>query len=425
MNTLHSAAVATAAALLSLADPAAAVIDAERVITGLSSPMFVTAPAGDSRLFVVERAGRIRIWDGDEVLEPPFLDITTEVNQAGEGGLLGLAFAPDYATSRAFYIYYTADGAVQGSPLESRISRFRAQQANPNRADAAEKVLLRLDQPFDNHNGGTLAFGPDGFLYMGFGDGGDQNDPGDRAQDGDELFGKMIRLDVDFASFTDDYTIPPSNPFAGAGDGTRDEIWAIGLRNPFRFSFDREEDDLYIGDVGGGAFEEIDVEPAGDEGGRNYGWDVLEAEQCRDPDPGEPPCDFAGFTDPVHAYAHFGPCNAVTGGVVYRGSNADLAGQYLFADYCNSTIWTLVWDGAGGIVGDVVDRTDELEPDAGDYDGIVAFGEDGAGEVYIVDDGGEVFRIVPEPAHAVMLAVGALVLAGAKRRRAVLQSCQG
>jgi glucose/arabinose dehydrogenase len=412
-----------AAAAVLLPSYASAEFSTERVMTGLNQPIFVAAPPGDPRLFVVEREGTIRIWDGAQLLDPPFLDIETEVNAAGEGGLLGLAFAPDYATSRAFYVYYTADGE-SGSPLQSRISRFRAQAGNPNLAELnagapAEKVLLRLNQPDTNHKGGTVAFGNDGLLYMAFGDGGGQGDPQDRAQDGAQLFGKMIRIDVDFAAFDDDYTIPASNPFDGTGDDIRDEIWAIGFRNPFRFSFDSQTGDLYVGDVGGSAFEEIDVESASDAGGRNYGWDVKEAEECRDPSPGEPPCNDPGFTDPVHAYGRFGSsCNAVTGGVVYRGSVPELRGHYFFADSCTSDIWTLEWDGGGGIVGDVVNRTAALDPPQGQgtIDAIVAFGEDADGEVYIVDNGGEVFRIVPEPAHALLLLTGGGVLAFAQRR---------
>jgi glucose/arabinose dehydrogenase len=417
MSKCHLALAAAAALLLS--SNASAEFSVERVIDGLTQPIFVAAPPGDPRLFVVERQGKIRIWDGAQLLEPAFLDIEDRVDTAGEGGLLGLAFAPDYATSGAFYVYYTADG----SPLESRISRFRADPADPNRAeiqggDFREKVLLSLDQPADNHNGGTVAFGNDGFLYMAFGDGGGQGDPQDRAQDGAQLFGKTIRLDVDFSAFTDDYTIPSSNPFDSPADDVRDEIWAIGFRNPFRFSFDRTTGDLYVGDVGGSAFEEIDVESADDAGGRNYGWDVKEAEECRDPSPGEPPCDDPGFTDPVHAYARFGSGgNAVTGGVVYRGSVPELQGLYFFADSSTSNIWTLEWDGGGGIVGGVVDRTDELDPDGPtSIDAIVAFGEDAEGEVYLVDAGGEVFKIVPEPAHALLALTGCSVLAFARRR---------
>jgi glucose/arabinose dehydrogenase len=394
-------------------------IPVERLITGLSAPMFAAAPPGDPRIFVVEREGLIRIWDGDEILEPAFLDLTEEVATAGEGGLLGLAFAPDFALSRAFYVYYTASG-TGGFPLESRISRFRARADDPDRAAIAEKILLRLDQPFDNHNGGTIAFGADDYLYMGFGDGGSGNDPDDNAQDGDTFLGKMIRIDVAFEAFDDGYAIPPTNPFALSAGNVRDEIWALGLRNPFRFSFDRTTGDLYIGDVGQDAFEEIDVEPAGDLGGRNYAWDVLEAEQCNDPDPNEPPCTDDGFTDPVYFYAQVEDnCNAVTGGVVYRGTRPGLDGHYFFADVCTDEVSSFVWDGGGGTVGPVVDRTSQLAPDAGEIGSIVAFGEDGAGEVLIVDSGGEVFRIVPEPAGAWLLAAGAAVLAAAMRARSV------
>jgi glucose/arabinose dehydrogenase len=222
--------------LVLLGGPASAQITTERLISGLNAPIFVASPPGDPRIFVVERAGLIRIWDGDEILEPAFLDITADVNDDGEGGLLGLAFAPDYATSRAFYVYYTADGNG-GNPLESRISRFRAEAGNPNHANPTEKVLLRVDQPFDNHNGGTIAFGADDLLYMAFGDGGDANDPQDNAQDGTTLLGKMIRIDVAFSDFDDDYTIPPGNPFASPSDDIRDEIWSFGGGEPYSVGY--------------------------------------------------------------------------------------------------------------------------------------------------------------------------------------------
>jgi glucose/arabinose dehydrogenase len=403
------------------AAPAAAVISVERILVNLDQPVFVTSPPDDPRLFIVGRQGTIRIFDGNDVLDPPFLDITAKVDDGGEGGLLGLAFAPDYATSRAFYVYYTADGSG-GNPLESRISRFRAMDGAPNTADPAEKVLLRVDQPFSNHNGGTVAFGPDDYLYFGFGDGGDGGDPLDAAQDGTTLLGKMIRLDVAFTNFDDDYAIPGDNPFAGP-DGILDEIWAFGLRNPFRFSFDREEGDLYIGDVGQGLWEEIDVEAYPSDGGFNYGWDVREGDHCyTDPDgggdPGEPACNDPDLVAPVHEYAHAGPCNSVTGGVVYRGSNPELAGHYLFADYCRQQIWSIVWDGAGGTVGPEVDRNSDFAPDVGSIESPVAFGEDAAGEVYIVDaSGGEVF-LVPEPGAPLLLAAGGALLAARARRRA-------
>jgi glucose/arabinose dehydrogenase len=402
------------------AAPAAAEISVERILVSLDQPVFVASPPGDPRLFIVGRQGTIRIFDGSDVLDPPFLDITAKVDDGGEGGLLGLAFAPDYATSRAFYVYYTADG-TGGNPLESRISRFRAMDGAPNTADPTEKVLLRVDQPFSNHNGGTVAFGPDGYLYFGFGDGGDGGDPLDAAQDPTTLLGKMIRLDVAFTDFTDDYAVPDDNPFLGP-DGILDEIWAFGLRNPFRFSFDRQDGDLYIGDVGQSAWEEIDVEAYPSDGGFNYGWDVREGDHCySDPDgggdPGEPACNDPDLVAPVHEYAHAGPCNSVTGGVVYRGSNPELDGHYLFADYCRQQIWSFVWDGAGGTDGPVVERTQAFTPDVGSIESPVAFGEDAAGEVYIVDaSGGEIF-LVPEPGGPLLLAVGGALLAARSRRR--------
>jgi glucose/arabinose dehydrogenase len=400
------------AALLTVPAASSHAVPVVRIAAGLSAPIYLAAPEGDDRLFIVERGGTIRIRQGAQLLATPFLDISDRVDDQGEGGLLGLAFAPDYATSRAFYLYYTADG----NPLTSRISRFRANGSDPNLADddvGQEKILLSVNQPADNHNGGTVAFGVDGMLYMGFGDGGGQNDPQERAQDPGTLLGKMIRIDVDFSNPTDDYTVPNDNPFVG-NNAYEPEIWSVGFRNPFRFSFDRLTGDLYIGDVGQNSLEEIDVEPASSNGGRNYGWDVMEGTSCFEaPDPGEPACNAPSLTLPVHEYDH-GEGLAVTGGNVYRGSTPELQGHYLFADYESDKIWSFEWDGAGGTVGAVVDRTAEFAPDQGTLGSIVAFGEDGAGELYIVDIGGEVFR-VPEPAQLLLALVGAAVLGGVRR----------
>ncbi|HEX2485179.1 MAG TPA: PQQ-dependent sugar dehydrogenase [Myxococcota bacterium] len=413
MTTRHDLLLLGLLATALAASAPAAAIPVVRVASGLSSPIYAASPPGDPRLFIVERGGVIRILEGGAILPTAFLDIHERVDTGGEGGLLSIAFAPDYATSRAFYVYYTTDG----NPMTSRISRFRANAANPNVADddpTQEKILLSVNQPETNHKGGTVAFGPDGMLYMGFGDGGGQFDPGERAQDPTTLLGKMIRLDVAFAQFTDDYAIPDDNPFVGP-DGIDDEIWAIGFRNPFRFSFDRETGDLYVGDVGQNTTEEIDFEPAGLPGGRNYGWDVMEGTNCVEaPDPGEPPCNDPSLVLPVHEYGH-GQGLSVTGGVVYRGSRVpELEGHYLFADYSANKVWSFEPDGVGGIVGDVVDRTSELAPDQGAIGGVVAFGEDADGDVYLVDLGGEVFH-VPEPAQGLLAAVGAALLAGARR----------
>ena len=407
-------------ALVSGLSTSAAGVGLERLPIDPVAPIFVAAPAGDPRLFVVERGGTIRIFEGGELLDPPFLDISNRVDDGNEGGLLSVAFPADYATTRAFYVYYTADGSAPTQP-QSRISRFRAMAGNPNVADPAEKPLLTLEQPDDNHNGGTVAFGPDGMLYMGFGDGGGARDPLEAAQDRGTLLGKMIRIDVSFTNFDDDYAVPPDNPFVGAGEPL-DEIWDLGLRNPFRFSFDREGGALYIGDVGQDRQEEVDVEPPPDtkdnRGGRNYGWDVMEGTECFNEanDPDEPDCLSQELTLPIHEYSHAGEPCSITGGVVYRGAaRPDLRGQYLFADYCSAEIWSLLWDGGGGTEGPVVERTAELEPDSGVLDNPVAFGEDGAGEVYLVDQDGDIFRIVPEPAEALMLAAGAAALLASAR----------
>jgi glucose/arabinose dehydrogenase len=399
----------------------------QRILSGLREPVFVGAPVGDERLFVLERRGVVSIYRDGALLDPPFLDIRPVVNDRGEGGLLSIAFPEDFSASRAFYVYYTVDGPV-GFPLTSRVSRFRVRRDDPDRAAADQKVLLELDQPNDNHNGGTIAFGADDLLYIGFGDGGGANDPAEAAQRGDTWLGKLLRLDVSFDAFSDDYTVPPDNPFVGDPQ-VLDEIWALGFRNPYRFSFDRETGDLYAGDVGQNRIEEIDAEPrpdpgAGNPGGRNYGWDVKEGSECFEaPDPGEPACSDPSLVDPIYEYRRGSGSCSVTGGVVYRGSLPGLVGDYLFADFCSARIWGLVWDGGSGIVGDVIDWTPVLEPDVGFIGAPVAIGEDGAGEVYIVDFGliggssGEVYKIVPEPASTLLVATGTLVLGAFARRR--------
>jgi glucose/arabinose dehydrogenase len=405
---------------LSLSGPASA-LGLERLPIQPNAPIFVGAPAGDPRLFVVERGGTIRIFAGGELLDPPFLDISGRVDDGNEGGLLSVAFPENFASQQAFYVYYTAFGNAADEP-ESRISRFRVSGGNPDVANSQdEKILLRLDQPYDNHNGGTVAFDLDGMLYFGFGDGGLRFDPLEAAQDPGTLLGKMIRIDVSFQEFEDDYAIPPDNPYVGAGEPL-DEIWDLGLRNPFRFAFDREEGALYIADVGQDDWEEVNVEPRPDtkdnRGGRNYGWDVMEGDDCFDEpnDPDEMDCNAPQLILPVHQYDHTGEECSITGGVVYRGAaRPDLDGHYLFGDWCSGRIWSLLWNGGGGVVGGVVERTDELLPDVGALDNPVAFGEDGAGEVYVVDQDGDVYRVAPEPAGALLVAVGAAALLAAQR----------
>jgi glucose/arabinose dehydrogenase len=364
-------------------------IRAKLVVSGLTAPLFVTAPAGDPRLFVVERAGRIRIVQNGAITGT-FLDITSKVSTAGESGLLGLAFPPDHATSRFFYVYYIElDG-------DSVLARYQV-SANPNVANTAETQILNVDQPSTtNHKGGTIAFGADGFLYWGLGDGGGSNDPAERAQDGTQLLGKMLRLDVGVPPAPDslpvagaNYAIPAGNPFAAPG-GTRDEIWSLGLRNPYRWSFDRTTGDMWIADVGQGAREEVDFEPFDDTGGRNWGWDVMEGTLCNLTDPApSPPCNAPSLSLPVHQYPHSGGNCSITGGYVYRGIYVPVAtGLYFFGDYCTGNIWSLDPDTLA-----VTPRTSELSPAAGATNRLVGFGEDGGGELLIVHSTGSIFQL--------------------------------
>ncbi len=383
--------------LLLGADSGAQSLGTERILTtsDLDQPIFVTAPASDDRLFILQRAGQILIYENDALLATPFLSIPG-VATTGEGGLLGLAFPADYATSGFFYIYYTAAG------LTSRVSRFEV-SSDPNIASVeSEFNFFALSQPFDNHNGGTLAIRGD-FLYLGLGDGGGANDPDDRAQDNTDAFGQMLRWNI-----------------AGGSPGNAD-AYAYGLRNPFRFSFDRANGDLYIGDVGQDAREEIDIQLGTDESFLNYGWDVEEGTRCNDPDPSEPPCGSASITDPMWEYAHANVAycsGTVTGGIVYRGSIAEIYGHYFFADYCMDKIWSFEWDGDAVLSAEIVDRTSQFLPPVGAIENIVAFGEDGFGEMYIVDLSGEIYRVVPEPASGALGAgIAALALLGRRRRR--------
>jgi len=385
--------VVLAAAFALLAPPAAAQsgpVIAELAATGLAAPLFAAAPSGDPRLFIVERAGRIRILAADGSLSPTsFLDISSRVSTSGERGLLGLGFPADYAASGLFYVYYTDS---PGGRLV--LSRFSV-SADPGVADPAETVLLVIDHPASNHNGGTVAFGPDGFLYVAPGDGGGGNDPDENAQNPGSLLGKMLRLDVGVPPAPDSlpvpgeaYRIPADNPFVG-DDGVRDEIWALGLRNPYRFSFDRETGDLWIADVGQGQREEIDFEPLDDPGGRNYGWDVMEGTRCNTTDPAPaPPCNDPSLTLPVHEYAHAEGRCSVTGGYVARSALGALRGLYLFGDYCTGQIWSL--DPATFAV---QERTAGLGGAAGPDFQLVGFGEGGAGELYVAHQGGDLWRL--------------------------------
>ncbi|MDW8325393.1 MAG: PQQ-dependent sugar dehydrogenase [Anaerolineales bacterium] len=343
-----------------------------RITGGLTKPVFLTH-AGDARLFIVEQPGTIRIFENGRLLPVPFLDIRDRVNDgANEQGLLGLAFHPRYTENGFFFVNYT------GANDETVIARFSV-TSDPNRADpAGEKVILTIEQPYRNHNGGDLAFGPDGYLYIGMGDGGSAGDPENRAQNLRSLLGKMLRLDVDNG---EPYGIPPDNPFVVRGDA-RPEIWAYGLRNPWRFSFDRATGDLYIADVGQNAYEEVNFQPAGSSGGENYGWRYFEGTHEFKDAADAPP----EVVPPIAEYGRGDGCS-VTGGYVYRGAALpELNGVYFFGDYCSGLIWSLRRDAAGAWVRETFGDTDFT---------ISSFGEDAAGELYVLDHrGGSVYLIV-------------------------------
>jgi glucose/arabinose dehydrogenase len=345
-----------------------------RVASGLANPLDLQAPPGDpSRLFIVEQRGRIRVLRDGQLLGAPFLDVTSRVSSGGERGLLGLAFHPRYAENRRFFVNYTDRSG------NTHIAEFHA--ADPDRADpGSERTLLVVDQPFANHNGGGLAFGNDGMLYAGLGDGGSGGDPLGNGQALDVLLGKILRLDVDGSRLA-----PSDNPFVST-PGAEPEIWALGLRNPWRFAFDRATGDLYIGDVGQGEREEVDIGLVSRHGGENYGWNIREGTRCYS----TPSCRSAGLTPPVAEYTHADGCS-ITGGVVYRGCRMPgYAGTYFYGDYCSAIIRSFRFE--GGVVTEERDWTATL---GGGIDSVSSFGTDADGEVYIVDYRGEVYKIVP------------------------------
>ncbi len=386
----------------------------ERVAVGLSLPLYVTHATGDfDRVFILEQrsgsTGRIRILNID--VDPPTLNATpylsiSPVATGSEQGLLGMALHPDFLNNGYFWVDYTNSAGT------TVIARYQANApfATSTTANAATATtVLTIAQPFSNHNGGWIAFGPDGYLYIAMGDGGSANDPSNNAQNINVLLGKMLRIDVDGAdnipgNADDDgfpadatklYTIPATNPFA-AGAGA-DEIWSIGLRNPWRDSFDRGTGDLYIGDVGQGSIEEIDFQIASSPSTpvRNYGWDCMEGNSCLNNVACT--CNSAPLTQPIHTYSHAGGHCSVTGGYVYRGgAMPDMQGIYFFADYCSATIWSFRYTTGGGVT-QFTNRTAELDPPGAlSIGAITSFGEDAAGEIYICDQAGEVFKIIPD-----------------------------
>ena len=343
----------------------------KRVASNLARPVELTRVGDESgRLFIVEQTGRILVIQNSAPLPAPFLDITNRVgSQGSEQGLLGLAFHPRYKQNGLFFVNYTDQKG------NTNIARFQV-SADPNRADpGTEKRLLYVSQPFPNHNGGSLAFGPDGYLYIGLGDGGSGGDPHGHGQSRETLLGKILRIDVDHG---DPYTVPADNPFATGGGSP--EIWAYGLRNPWRFSFDRLTGDFYIADVGQDNYEEIDYLPAGTPGGTNFGWNFKEGLH---PYKGSTPAG-VNLQDPVIEYDHNQGCS-VTGGYVYRGVNLPAwIGVYLYGDYCSGKVWGALRNPDGT-------WQDSLLFETGFN--ISSFGEDQAGEVYLVDYQGSIYRL--------------------------------
>lgn len=366
-----------------------------QVATGLNNPVLITSAPDDDRMFVLEQPGRIRIIKNGSLLPTPFLDITGKVKDSGnEQGLLSLAFHPDYANNGRFYVYYTG---FNGSVGNVEVERYEVSAGDPDIADPLSvDPILGVVQPFNNHNGGHMAFGPDGMLYIGTGDGGSANDPGCRAQDLSMRQGKMLRIDVDVAS---GFAVPTDNPFFGTG-GAANLVWHLGLRNPYRWSFDRVTGEMYIGDVGQDAREEVSYAAAG-VGGLNFGWKVMEGNLCNSTascSPAPLPCNDPGYSDPIHTYNHtggFGGVCSITGGYVYRGcAIPDLQGTYFFADVCTSQYWSFEWDGSTKT--NFQERTTELAPSVGNLNSPVSFGEDRYGELYICTLGGGVYKLVAD-----------------------------
>jgi len=385
------------------------------VTTGLSQPLYLTAPPGDNnRLFILEKGGAIRLFNRqtNTLQTAPYLAIP--VSSDGERGLLGMAFDPGFATNGRFYINYTAPaGPNLGDQI---IARYQA-NGDPMTATSASPTgfeLLRLDRPSattSNHNGGWIGFSPNNpnNLYIAVGDGGGSNDTFSTAQNTNSPHGKMLRIDVNNPGFLP-YGIPADNPFVAGGG--RPEIWALGLRNPWRDSFDRATGNLWIGDVGQGAREEIDFQPAGAGGGLNYGWAFREGD-IAGPKAPPSPIPGTGVVNPIHAYGRSLGAS-ITGGYVYRGGIASLQGTYFYGDFISGRNWTLQYDGT--TLTGPVERTSQLNIGPGN---LASYGEDASGELYMIGlSGGDVFRIVPEPSSVALLVTGAIGLAMLTRRRA-------
>jgi glucose/arabinose dehydrogenase len=358
----------------------------ELVAQGLSDPLFVTSAPGDTeRLFVLEQnTARIKIIKNGEVLPTPFLDLGPRASEAAERGLLGLAFHPKYSENGFFFVNYTDNNG------DTVIARYTVSD-NPDVADPESVMTIaNIKQPIGNHNGGMLAFGPnDGYLYIGMGDGGGGYDPKNRAQNGLDPLGKMHRIDVDKGT---PFAVPQDNPFVN-DPKVLDTVWALGLRNPWRFTFDSKNGDMYIADVGQRSVEEISWQSGTSKGGENYGWRCMEGNECTGLAGCK--CNSENLTKPIHQYKHKKGNCSITGGYVYRGSDiAELQGTYFFGDFCTANIWSFKWDGTE--ITQLQDRTEELAPrdTSKSINSITSFGPDARGELYIVDRDGDIFKIV-------------------------------
>lgn len=347
-------------------------IELTEYITGLSRPVYMGSAPNDPRLFVIEQDGRIRIIKNNQLLAAPFLDVTGLVSCCGERGLLGLAFPPTFANEKVFYVNYTAK--TSGTTVIQRYAvSGDPDVASPN----TTKQILAIEQPFANHNGGSLEFGPDGYLYIGMGDGGSGGDPQNRAQNPAELLGKMLRIEV--GPQIDTYQVPTTNPFFNQ-QGFRKEIWALGLRNPWKFSFDKSTGDMFIADVGQGDWEEIDFQPR-NTGGQNYGWRVMEGTHCFN----ATTCNQTNLVLPITEYVHSEGNCSVTGGYVYRGTQYPrLQGIYLYGDYCSGRIWGIRRVGNNWQSQLLLDTTHQIS----------SFGQDAQGELYVTNySTGRVYKV--------------------------------
>ena len=347
----------------------------DKLADGLDFPLYLTAPAGDDRLFIVEKNGRIRVLKEGSLLTAPFLDLSGQVSTGGEQGLLSMAFHPDYAANGRFFVDFTNRAG------DTRVVEFRV-SGDPDIAEPQPvRAILEVEQPFSDHNGGLVLFGPDGKLYVGLGDGGAADDPLEAGQDKGTLLGAILRLDVDGET---PFGVPPDNPFVDDPEA-RSEIWVYGLRNPWRFSFDHARGDFYVADVGQNAWEEVNAAAGAHAAGLNFGWDLMEGRSCLEP----AGCDTTAVALPVVVYGRAEGC-AVIGGYVYRGSALpDLSGTYFYSDFCSGFVRSFVLAGEQA----TGERSwPDLEPDEVP---VVSFGEDAEGELYILTGAGAVYKIVP------------------------------